>query len=116
MDPIMTTLLLSHLSRLIMSGAAALMLLGGGSPAHAQSVALMVNGEPITSYDIEQRSKLTTLSTHKTPSRQDVIEELINEKVKIREAKRFGVDPSASDIDSSYALMSSRMHLTPEQL
>ena len=45
-----------------------------------------------------------------------MIEELINEKVKIREAKRFGVDPSASDIDASFALMSSRMHLTPEQL
>ena len=54
----MTTLFLPRLSRLITTGAAALMLLGGGPPAHAQSVALMVNGEPITNYDIEQRSKL----------------------------------------------------------
>jgi peptidyl-prolyl cis-trans isomerase SurA len=115
-DLTMAILLLSRLSHLIMSGAAALMLLSGGSQLHAQTVAVMVNGEPITNYDIEQRSKLTTLSTHKTPSRQEVIEDLINEKVKIKEAKRFGVDPTASDIDSSYALMSSRMRLTPEQL
>jgi peptidyl-prolyl cis-trans isomerase SurA len=112
----MTTSLLPRLSRLIMSGAAALMLLSGGSQPHAQTVAVMVNGEPITNYDIEQRSKLTALSTHKTPSRQEVIEDLINEKVKIKEAKKFGVDPTASDIDASYAIMSSRMRLTPEQL
>jgi peptidyl-prolyl cis-trans isomerase SurA len=114
-DLTMTALFLTLLSRLIMSVAAALMLFGGSS-LHAQTVAVMVNGEPITAYDIDQRSKLTTLSTHKTPSRQDVIEDLINEKLKIKEAKRFGVDPSASDIDSSYASMSTRMRLTPDQL
>jgi peptidyl-prolyl cis-trans isomerase SurA len=115
-DLTMTMLFFSRLTRLIMSGAAALMLLGGGSPLHAQSVAVMVNGEPITNYDIEQRSKLTTLSTHKAPTRQEVIEDLINEKVKIKEAKKYGVDPSASDLDSSYKGMSERMRITPEQL
>jgi peptidyl-prolyl cis-trans isomerase SurA len=76
----------------------------------------MVNGEPITNYDIEQRSKLTVLSTHKPADRQQVINELIDEKVKIREGKKYGVDPAASDIDQSYAAMSSRMRITPEQL
>ena len=111
----MTILFFSPLSRLIL-GAAVALILTGGSQLRAQTVAVMVNGEPITNYDIEQRSKLTALSTHKTPSRQDVIEDLINEKVKIREAKKFGVDPTASDVDSSFAQMSSRMRLTPEQL
>ena len=37
-----------------------------GAPSYAQSVAVMVNGEPITNYDIEQRSKLDFLSSHKT--------------------------------------------------
>ncbi len=82
----------------------------------AQSVAVMVNGEPITNYDIDQRSKLIAISTRKTPPRQEVIEELINEKVKIKEGKKFGVDPTAADIDASYASMSSRMRLSPEQL
>ena len=31
------------------------------SPSHAQTVAVMVNGEPITNYDIEQRTKLIFL-------------------------------------------------------
>ena len=38
--------------------------------------------------------------------RQEAIDELINEKVKIKEAKKFGVDPSASDIDQAFAGMS----------
>jgi len=46
-----------------------------------------VNGEPITNYDIEQRIKLTQLSTQKASSRQEVIDELINEKVKIKEGQ-----------------------------
>ena len=82
----------------------------------AQSVAVMVNGEPITNFDIEQRMKLTKLSSHKMPSRQEALDELIDEKVKIKEAKKYGVDPSASDINSSYASMSSRMRISPEQL
>jgi peptidyl-prolyl cis-trans isomerase SurA len=111
----MTVFLLSRLSRLILSAAAALILIGSASQLQAQSVVVMVNGEPITNYDIEQRSKLNTLS-HKAANRQQVIEELIDEKVKIKEAKRFGVDPSSSDIDAAFGQMSSRMRLTTDQL
>lgn len=93
-----------------------LALMGCGSPVLAQSVAVMVNGEPITHFDIEQRSKLTALSTHKQPDRQTVINELIDEKVKIKEGKRFGVDPTSNDIDQSYAQMAQRMRTTPEGL
>ena len=91
-------------------------LAGGVSPLQAQSVAVMVNGEPITNYDIEQRTKLNFLTTRKQMARQEVIDELINEKVKIKEAKKFGVDPSASDIDQAFAGMGSRMRLSADQL
>jgi peptidyl-prolyl cis-trans isomerase SurA len=90
--------------------------IGCCAPARAQTIVVMVNGEPITNMDIEQRSKLTQLTTHKQPNRQEVIDELINEKVKIKEAKRYGVDPTASDIDQSYAGMAQRMRLTADQL
>jgi peptidyl-prolyl cis-trans isomerase SurA len=111
-----TTTILNRLSPLILGCAAALILMGCGSPLHAQTVAVMVNGEPITNYDIDQRSKLNFLTTHKTPVRQQVVDELIDEKVKIKEGKKFGVDPTASDVDQSFAAMSSRMRTTPEQL
>jgi peptidyl-prolyl cis-trans isomerase SurA len=96
--------------------AAALILFGCLSPLCAQSVAVMVNGEPITSFDIEQRTKLAELSTHKTPTRQEVIDELINEKVKIKEAKKYSIDPGVSEIDSAFATMGTRMRLSAEQL
>ncbi len=89
--------------------------LGSLAPACAQ-VAVMVNGDPITNYDIEQRSKLTMISTHKAPDRKDVINELIDERVKLREGKKFSIDPSAADVDQSYAGMASRMRIGPDQL
>jgi peptidyl-prolyl cis-trans isomerase SurA len=111
------TLLPCRFWSLIAGGAVALAVLtGGASPLQAQSVAVMVNGEPITTLDIEQRTKLNFLTTRKQMPRKEVIEELIDEKVKIKEAKRFGVDPSASDIDQAFAGMSQRMRISPEQL
>ncbi len=104
------------LRSLVLGCAAALVLMAGGSPLRAQTVAVMVNGEPITNYDIEQRSKLNFLTTRKPPVRQDVINELIDEKVKVKEGKKFGVEPTISDVDQSYASMSSRMRISADQL
>jgi peptidyl-prolyl cis-trans isomerase SurA len=112
----MTTTLSHRLWTLLLGCATALILIGGVSPSRAQTVAVLVNGEPITDYDVEQRSKLDFISTHKQPARQDVLNELIDEKVKIREAKKYGVDPTSSDIEQSFAAMSARMRITPEQL
>jgi peptidyl-prolyl cis-trans isomerase SurA len=111
----MTTTFFLRLSALSLGCAAALVLLGWASPVHAQIV-VMVNGEPITNYDIEQRGKLITLTTHKPTDRQQVIDELIDEKVKIREGKKFSIDPSAADVDQSYGSMAARMRITGEQL
>ena len=107
---------LHRLMSLVLACAAALVLMAAVSPLQAQTVAVMVNGEPITNYDIDQRGKLNFLTSRKPAVRQEVINELIDEKVKIREGKKFGVDPSSSDIEQSYAAMSSRMRITPEQL
>jgi peptidyl-prolyl cis-trans isomerase SurA len=111
----MTSSIVSRLVFLSMMCAATLAVMGGQSPLHAQ-VAVMVNGEPITNYDIEQRIRLDVLSTHKRPSRKDVIQTLIDEKIKIKEGKKYGVNPTGADIDSAFAKMGERMHLSPEQL
>lgn len=87
-----------------------------GAPARAQNIVVMVNGDPITDYDIEQRSKLDQLTTQKTPSRQEVINELIDDKIKMKEGKKYGVDPGVSDINQSYEAMAQRMRITPDQL
>jgi peptidyl-prolyl cis-trans isomerase SurA len=111
----MTTLFRYHLLALAVASVAGLLLITA-MPAQAQTVAVMVNGEPITDYDIEQRSKLNFLTTHQQANRQEIINELVDEKVKIKEAKKFGVDPSASDVDQSFAGMASRMRISADQL
>jgi len=85
-------------------------------PARAQTTMVMVNGISITEFDIAQRTKLNFLTTRKQPARQDVINELIDDKRKIKEAAKFGVDPTSADVDGAYAGMGLRMHMTPEQL
>ena len=84
--------------------------------AQSQQVVVVVNGDPVTALDIEQRSKLNQLSTHKVPSRQEVLEELITEKLKIKEGKRLGFEISNNEVDSAFGNMASKMRLTVDQL
>jgi peptidyl-prolyl cis-trans isomerase SurA len=107
-----------HRIRSLIAGCAVAfaVLAGSGSPLHAQSVAVLVNGEPITNYDIEQRTKLIALTSQKQSPRQEVIDQLIDEKVKLREGKKYGVDPTSSDVDQSYSAMSQRMRISADQL
>jgi peptidyl-prolyl cis-trans isomerase SurA len=85
--------------------------------ARAQNAVVVVNGDPITNFDIEQRSKLIALSNGgKAASRQDALEELINDRVKLKEAKKFNLDMSATDVEAQYAMTGARMRLTTEQL
>jgi peptidyl-prolyl cis-trans isomerase SurA len=84
--------------------------------ARAQEVVLLVDGEPITALDIEQRSKFITMSTHQTPTRQEVIDGLIDEILEIREAKRYTIDPSDSDVNDSFNTVASNMNIDSQKL
>jgi peptidyl-prolyl cis-trans isomerase SurA len=71
------------------------------SIGRAQEVVVIVDGEPITDLDIEQRSKFTQLATRKTPSREEVIDELRKEKLKMHEARKAGLEVSDSEVDEA---------------
>jgi peptidyl-prolyl cis-trans isomerase SurA len=83
---------------------------------HSQAVVVMVDGEPITALDIEQRAKFIQMSTQKVPARQQVIDSLIDEILEIREAKKFGIEVAQSDVDDAYAGVASRMGADPPKL
>jgi peptidyl-prolyl cis-trans isomerase SurA len=104
--------------RLAIAAAAAALaaMCGSPGPAAAQQVAVMVNGSPITTYDIEQRTKFNTLANHKAPPRQQVIEELIDEKLKIQVGGRYKLEVTDKDVENAYSNMAQRMHLSPQQL
>ena len=82
--------------------------------SHAQ-VVVVANGSPITEIDIQQRIKLIATSSHTNPSRQDVINELIDDRLKIARAKSYGLEVSEADVDTAFATMATRQHLQPEQ-
>jgi peptidyl-prolyl cis-trans isomerase SurA len=84
--------------------------------SRAQQIALFVNGDPITTFDIEQRSKFTSITTHKTPPRHEVIDDLINDKLKIQIGKRYKLEVSDQEVDATFSDMGKRMQLTPPQL
>ena len=86
------------------------------STARAQQVVLIVNGDVITAYDIEQRMKFVQLSTHKPGVRNEVIDDLIDDKLKVQFGRRYRIEIPDSDVDQQFAEMGHRMHMTSEQL
>jgi peptidyl-prolyl cis-trans isomerase SurA len=89
-----------------LTGAAFALAFAAPSIAQAQ-VVVIANGSPITEFDIQQRTKLITISTHKPPTRQEIINDLIDDRLKISRAKVYGLEVSDG--------MASRQHITPEQ-
>jgi peptidyl-prolyl cis-trans isomerase SurA len=84
--------------------------------ARAQQVVALVNGEPITSLDIEQRGKFIQMSTNKPATRQEVLDSLIDEILEIREAKRFSIEVPDSEVDSSFSGVATRMGIDTQKL
>ena len=104
----------SLLPRLAIPVIAAALLCLIATPGQAQIV-LFVTGEPITAYDIDQRARLLQLSGVRGKSRQDVIDELINDKLKILAGKRFNFEVSAKDVDNAFANIARGAGATPDQ-
>jgi peptidyl-prolyl cis-trans isomerase SurA len=102
--------LLPLLASLLVSLATAL-----STAASAQQVVVLVNGEPITAIDVAQRTRLLQMSSPRTPSRQEVVEELIDEKLKLQIAKRYRIEVSEAEINSALAAIASRVRANPQQ-
>jgi peptidyl-prolyl cis-trans isomerase SurA len=86
------------------------------STARAQQVVMIVNGDVITAYDVEQRMKFVQLSTRKPGVRSEVIDDLIDDKLKVQFGRRYKIEIPDADVDAQFADMGHRMHMTSEQL
>jgi peptidyl-prolyl cis-trans isomerase SurA len=83
--------------------------------AAAQGVAAIVNGDLITTLDVAQRIKLTELSTHKVQTRQEALDELIDEKLKLQIGKRYVVEISDKEINSTFDGIARRAGTTTQK-
>jgi peptidyl-prolyl cis-trans isomerase SurA len=95
---------------------AAAVMLTGSTGARAQQIVAFVNGQPITTLDVDHRAKFIQLSTKKPATRKEALDSLIDEYLEIGEAKRFTIDIPDSEIENSYKTVARRMGLDPDKL
>lgn len=80
------------------------------------SIVAVVNGAPITSYDLSQRQKLLRLTGAKGNTRSIALEELIDERVQLGAAKQVNITPSDEDVTRAIGELAKRVKLSPSQL
>jgi peptidyl-prolyl cis-trans isomerase SurA len=107
-----------HLGRLLtMSAVAAVagpMLLA--SPSFAQnSVRVLVNDQPITSFDVQNRAKMLALFSRGEEGEKDALEQLVDERLMVQEAKRVGMLAGDAEVDEEFADRAKNVKLSTEQ-
>ena len=68
-------------------------------PAAAQAVLTAVNGDPITTFDVDEYEKILRLE-HKPASRADALEAVVADRLKYDEARHWGIDAADGDIST----------------
>jgi peptidyl-prolyl cis-trans isomerase SurA len=97
-----------------LAGAAVALTLALPTLGHAQ-VVVVANGSPITELDIQQRTKLLATSSQVKPSRQEVINELIDDRLKIARAKVYSLEVGDAEVDKAFENMAKRQRITVQQ-
>ena len=97
----------------------AMALFGATVPAiSAGTVLVIVNDQPITAFDIDQRIKISELlgDAPNANSRKAVLQELINDVLKRVEAERFKAMPSKKQVDDAMARLAKNASLNEDGL
>lgn len=86
------------------------------APASAQtSVRILVNDQPITNVDIQNRTQMLRVFSKGKQGEKDAIDQLVDERLMMQEATRRKVTISDADIDQEINNRAQQIHLTPAQ-
>lgn len=103
---------------------AILTLVGAAVPAHAgkEGIAVIVNQDVITKSDLNDRMKLISTSTGmpQTPEllnklRPQIVNMLVEEELKMQEARRQKIEVTKEEIDAGFAQISGQNNIPPEE-
>ena len=99
----------------------ALSLIGGAALGLSQEVSIkvLVNDNPISDYDIDQRERFLALTTQRQPSpalKKEATDMLIDERLQIMEARKLGVTPNEDDVTKILEDMSQKNKLSVDGL
>ncbi len=72
------------------------------APAQAQGVLALVNNRPITSFDVEQRIRIAALTERRRLDRKSALRELVDDQVKLIEARRVGYRVTDEGVETEY--------------
>lgn len=105
--------------RPLLVAALAIAVAAGGltatAPVRAQEgrVIATVGGVPITSFDIPQRQRLLQIREGRPHSAEQALQDLINDRIKFAEARRFRVEASEQQVEAAYAQVAQRSGIDP---
>ncbi|CAN5372388.1 peptidylprolyl isomerase [soil metagenome] len=88
---------------------------GPSKPTGKSSIAVLVNEDPVTLYDIQQRVKLMRLGGAQA-SEKTATDELVDETLMLYEGRKRGVNVPQQQVDSAFASIGENMKLNPAQL
>jgi peptidyl-prolyl cis-trans isomerase SurA len=80
--------------------------------AFAQSAVASVNGEPITSRDVDQRIRVSSALFRQPLSRPAAIQELIDDRVKLAEGRRIGMRVTSAGLDDAMGRLATNARQT----
>jgi peptidyl-prolyl cis-trans isomerase SurA len=85
------------------------------TPVRAQEgrVIATVGGVPITSFDIPQRQRLLQIREGRPHSAEQALQDLINDRIKFAEARRFRVEANEQQVEAAYAQVAQRSGIDP---
>ena len=99
----------------------ALFLVGGANRGTAQEVSIkvLVNDDPISDYDIDQRMRFLAITEQSQPSpelKQKAIDMLIEERLQMQEGRRQGVSPDDDELNKILGDMAKKNNLDVDGL
>ena len=94
---------------------AALVSFAAPTAASANSIRILVNDEPITTFDIQQRSQMLRVFSRGKAGEKEAIDQLIDEKLMLQEAARRHIDVSDAEVEQEIANRGRAAHMTPAQ-
>ncbi len=90
--------------RLILALAGGLSVAAFVAPAgvSAQAVVALVNNSPVTTFDVEQRMRIASMTERRRLDRKAAIQELIDDQVKLIEARRVGYRVTEDGVEQEF--------------
>ena len=103
----------------LLAGATIASILTAGTALAQTAIRVIVNGEAITSNEIAQRARFLRVVDRQTTGasvERAAMEELVEEKLKLQEAKRVGITVGDPQVEAAFASIAARLKISPAQL